>query len=123
MTSKGLKGKECQGVVGYDANALYLWAIMQEMPTGTFTRRKAENHFKPVSSRRMADEWLAWEAFNRRIPIRHRLNNTEKRIGDRRLPVDGFHSDSSTVFQFQGTIAFRASCVGFPYFQFKSLFQ
>ena len=27
MTTKLLQGKECQGVVGFDANALYLWAI------------------------------------------------------------------------------------------------
>ena len=102
LSAKGILGKECMGVVGYDANALYLWAMMQPMPTSTFTRRKAEDHFKPVSSRRMADEWLAWVSHERRIPIRHRLNNTEKRIGDRRLPVDGFHGESQTVFQFHG---------------------
>ena len=26
--------KVCKQIVGYDANALYLWAIAQEMPTG-----------------------------------------------------------------------------------------
>jgi hypothetical protein len=31
-------GKICKKVVGYDANALYLWAIAQEMPTGKYTR-------------------------------------------------------------------------------------
>ena len=30
------------------------------------------------------------------------MNNTEKRIGERRLPVDGFHGPSQTVFQFHG---------------------
>ena len=33
-------------IVGYDANALYLWAIMQDMPTGSFTRRREETGFK-----------------------------------------------------------------------------
>ena len=35
MTKKNLKPKPCKKVVGYDANALYLWAIMQDMPTGS----------------------------------------------------------------------------------------
>ena len=26
--------KNCKKIIGYDANALYLWAIAQEMPTG-----------------------------------------------------------------------------------------
>lgn len=102
MTAKGLDPKSCERVVGYDANALYLWAIMQDMPTGSYTRRRAETNFKPEHSRRMADEWLAWEAHERGIHIRHQLNNCEKRIGDRKLPVDGFDSENQTVFQFHG---------------------
>ena len=35
-------------VVGYDANALYLWAIMQDIPTGWYTRRGAEKQFRVV---------------------------------------------------------------------------
>ena len=31
-------GKVCQKVIGYDANALYLWAVGQEMPTGDYKR-------------------------------------------------------------------------------------
>ena len=102
MATKGQVPKQCEKVLGYDANALYLWAIMQEMPTGSYTRRRAEIDFKPESSRRMADEWLAWEAAQRSIHIRHQLNNTDKRIGARRLPVDGFDSENQTVFQFHG---------------------
>ena len=37
----------CRKIVGYDANALYLWAIMQDMPTGWNTRRREENKFRP----------------------------------------------------------------------------
>ena len=36
------------------------------------------------------------------IYIRHQLNNTEKRIGGRKLPVDGFHAQTQTVYQFHG---------------------
>ena len=38
---------------GYDANALYLWAIMQDMPTGWYTRRREENKFRPQQAQRM----------------------------------------------------------------------
>ena len=102
MQEKGLEPKISQKIVGYDANALYFWALMQDAPTGPFTRRREESSFKKESSIRMADEWLAWEAKQRGIAVRHRLNDTEKRIGDRQLPVDGFHAQSRTVFQFQG---------------------
>ena len=55
------------------------------------------NEFKPKGSVRMATEWLEWLAHKERIHIRHQLNNTEKHIGDRKLPVDGFHSPSQTI--------------------------
>ena len=99
---EGQGAKLCQKIVGYDANALYLWAIMQNMPTGSYTRRLAENEFKPKGSIKMAIEWLEWVAYKERIRIRHQLNNTEKRIGDRKLPVDGFHAQTQTVYQFHG---------------------
>ena len=44
---KGQAAKLCEKIVGYDANALYLWALMQNMPTGSYTSRMAENEFKP----------------------------------------------------------------------------
>ena len=75
---------------------------MNDMPTGSYTRRRAETNFKPESSRRLADEWIGWEQNQRNIKIRHHLNNTEKTIGERKLPVDGFHAESNTVFQFHG---------------------
>ena len=101
-TEKGQAAKLCQKIVGYDANALYLWAVMQNMPTGSYTRRLAENEFKPKGSIKMAIEWLEWVAHKERIHIRHQLNNVEKRVGDRKLPVDGFNPETQTVYQFHG---------------------
>ena len=101
-TERGQAAKLCQKIVGYDANALYLWAVMQNMPTGSYTRRLAENEFKPKGSIKMAIEWLEWVAHKERIHIRHQLNNVEKRVGDRRLPVDGFNPETQTVYQFHG---------------------
>ena len=43
-----IRGEEtCRSIVGYDANALYLWALMQDMPTGWYTRRREERQFPP----------------------------------------------------------------------------
>jgi hypothetical protein len=39
--------RPCQTILGFDANALYLWSIDQEMPTGTFVRRRLADNFKP----------------------------------------------------------------------------
>jgi hypothetical protein len=106
MRARGKESKPCKNVVGYNANALYLWAIMQDMPTGQYTRRMEEDGFKKRWSGKMAIEWLEWQAYSRGISIRHEYNNTEKRIGTRRLPGDGFHAESQTVFQFHGKLLF-----------------
>jgi hypothetical protein len=39
-------GKLCKRIWGADANALYLWALSQPMPTGYYVRRRKENDFK-----------------------------------------------------------------------------
>ena len=40
-------GETCRAIVGYDANAQYLWALMQNMPGRGYTRRREENQFHP----------------------------------------------------------------------------
>jgi hypothetical protein len=37
-----------QGIKGYDANALYLWALMQKMPSDFPIIMKQEDGFKPL---------------------------------------------------------------------------
>jgi len=101
MKRRGGSRKGCQRISGFDSNALYLHSIMQPMPTGCYLRRLAAENFKPQFSLKMAVEWLEWESYTRGIPIRHQYNNTDKRLGQRALPVDGFHGPSLTVFQFQ----------------------
>ena len=97
--------RPCETVVGYDANALYLWCIMQDMPTGTYVRRKAEDAFKPYqpdSWGQTASQWLDWEAHTQGMRIQHKYNSKEKQIGRRRLPVDGWCAQTNTVYQFHG---------------------
>ena len=99
---RGQAAKLSQKIVGYDANALYLWALTQDMPTGSYEQRLAENEFKPKGSIRMANDWLEFVAHKESIHIRHQLNNTEKHTGGRRLPDNGINAQTQMVYQFHG---------------------
>ena len=93
----------CRKVVGYDANALYLWAIMQDMPTGWYTRRREENKFRPQQAQpygQMAIQWLTRESDRTGCTIRHQGNGREKRVG--KLLVDGWCAKTRTAYQFHG---------------------
>ena len=98
------RGREtCRKIVGYDANALYLWALMQDMPTGWYTRRREENKFRPQQAQpygQMAIQWLTRESDRTGCTIRHQGNGREKRIG--KLPVDGWCAETRTAYQFHG---------------------
>ena len=93
----------CRSIVGYHANALYLWALIQDMPTGCYTRRRAENKFRPQQAQpygQMAIQWLTRESDRTGCTIRHQGNGREKRIG--KLPVDGWCAETRTAYQFHG---------------------
>ena len=93
----------CRSIVGYDANALYLWALMQDMPTGWYVRRREENKFRPQQAQpygQMAFQWLTRESDRTGCTIRHQGNGREKRIG--KLPVDGWCAETRTAYQFHG---------------------
>ena len=78
---------------------------MQDMPTGMYVVRKAEDEFKPHQpdvSGKMASEWMDWEAHTNHLHMRHKYNSKEKRIGQRGLPVDGWCAQTNTVYQFHG---------------------
>ena len=96
-------GELCRAIVGYDANALYMWALMQDMPTGWYARRREENGFRPQQAQpygQMAVQWLTWEAAKNGCTIRHQVNGREKRIG--KLLVDGWCAETRTAYQFHG---------------------
>lgn len=44
----GQDAKLCDRVVGYDANALYLWSMSQQMPTGRVIVREKRNNYVPA---------------------------------------------------------------------------
>ena len=93
----------CRAIVGYDANAFYLWALMQDMPTGWYTRRREDNGFRPQQAQpfgQMAVQWLNRESERTGLSIRHQANGREKRIG--KLSVDGWCPETHTAYQFHG---------------------
>ena len=93
----------CRKIEGYDANALYLWAIMQDMPTGWYMRRREENGFRPQQAQpygQMAVQWINCESNRTGCTIRHQANGREKRIG--KLLVDGWCAETRTAYQFHG---------------------
>ena len=96
-------GETCRSIVGYDANALYLWALMQDMPTGWYVRRREENGFRPQQAQpygQMAIQWLTRESDRTGCTIRHQGNGREKRVG--KLLVDGWCAKTRTAYQFHG---------------------
>ena len=93
----------CRKIEGYDANALYLWAIMQDMPTGWYMRRREENKFRPQQAQpygQMAVQWINCESDRTGCTIRPQANGREKRIG--KLLVDGWCAETRTAYQFHG---------------------
>ena len=107
----GEAARLCRSIVGYDANALYLWSLMQDMPMGWYTRRREENDFRPESAQlygQMAAEWLTWESERTGRDIRHQINGREKRIG--KLLVDGWCSETKTAYQYHGYFFHGHSC-------------
>jgi hypothetical protein len=68
--------------------------------------RRAETQFRAEKTQPygyMAREWLEWMMSQYPgLHIRHAFNGPEKRVGARRLPVDGWDKQSNTVYQFHG---------------------
>ena len=109
----GEAARPCRSIVGYDANALYLGSLMQDMPTGWYTRRREENNFRPEAAQmygQMASEWLTWESERTGLSIRHQVNGRGKRIG--KLQVDGWCSTTNTAYQFHGYFYHGHQCLG-----------
>jgi len=89
----------------YDANALYLSAIIQELPSKHYIRYKQEDNYKPHPCQIydfLALEWLSWLEISNHIEIQHACNKGEKVIGSRQIPVDGFSEETKTIYQFFG---------------------
>lgn len=83
--------KPCKRIVGYDANALYLYCIGQPMPVGYFIIRRESDKFKAEKMSKYWNMfiWMDWISDSKNCKILHKLNNNhEKRVGP--FPVDGY---------------------------------
>ena len=79
-----MKAKVCKSVKGLDATALYLPCLKKEMPTGYYSRRKAEDGFELKHSHpyeQMAREWLEWVAYSTNHIIHEHKVGKEVTIG------------------------------------------
>ena len=95
----------CQQILGVDANALYLYCLMQDMPVGRPRRRFSTENFrirKTTGFGKTAQGWLAWVEFQTGAIIETAICEGERRLGRQNLPVDGFASSTNTVYQFNG---------------------
>ena len=105
--------KVVKQLIGFDANALYLWAIAQAQCTGFMIRRMADNGFKPEKSDNYTIMYI-WMEYVRKTTdqnILHRLNNErEFRCGP--YLTDGYCPETNTVFE-----------VGVSFFLFKKSFH
>lgn len=74
---RGSGDKVVQCIKGMDANGLYLYALMQHMPSDITTIRKAEKDFK-VERQSLCTvhnrQWLSWVSHSKAIHLQ-RLRN------------------------------------------------
>jgi hypothetical protein len=95
-------GSTCESIVGLDANALYLWAFGEEMPTGSFVRRTAPLFFPRTRDKHMMMyHWMDWISLKTGIKILHKMNNgMEKGVGP--FYVDGYEPHQNKIYEFLG---------------------
>lgn len=104
-------GKPCQKIVGFDANALYLWAIGQPMPVGSYIRRRDTDNFRPHKRDRweMMFNYMDWLNQSEGLQIKHFQNSSrEKRVGQ--YYVDGYEENTNTVYEYYGCYWHSHTC-------------
>ena len=113
----GSAARPCKKILGVDANALYLYCMMQPLPEGP-PRRYCPNDsgvFEEtlhMGNSKTAFGWLAWlqRVMFGDNTIQHAGNGQETRVGKRQLPVDGFCAATNTVYQFHGCFWHKHPC-------------
>ena len=100
---RGNPNKLCQNVLGKDAYALYVHALSQNFPTGCLTDRKVPNFKAEPNVKFMSMySWSDYMKQKDNCYIIHRLNNNNKEVYINHIPVDGFCSNTRTVYEFNG---------------------
>lgn len=116
----GANAKITKNCTGIDVSSMYLSCLMREMPTGPYIYRRKENNFKRETSHRYIEkamEFIKYMEIKLGVKIQHQLNKGEKRIGGRRLPVDGYGiapNGDEIVLQFSGCYWHSHCCTNVP---------
>ena len=58
----------------------------------------------------MAREWLEWTMHSNNIHLHHKFNGKEQAMGQRHIRVDGWDSQTKTVYQFHGCLFHGHGC-------------
>jgi hypothetical protein len=93
----------CKHVIGFDANALYLYAFSKPMPVGMYIHRRLEDNFQPRREDKYNKmfHWMDWLNKTENLDIKHERNNgVEIKLGP--FPLDGFDGKNGKLFQFHG---------------------
>lgn len=104
----GDNAKTTRACLGVDVSGMYLSNLAREQPTGPFIRRRAEHDFRierGYSHGEKAIEWVKFVEHSLGVEIQHMYNGSEKRIGGKRLPVDGYFKNKNgeeVILQFSG---------------------
>ncbi len=103
---RGTPSKVCGSIVGYEANALYLWAIGQPMQTTSYGVITSHNDVLRVDTVRRERylkmfEWMDYVAKRDNLTICHKLNTgSEKKVGPYFL--DGYCQSNHTAYEYFG---------------------
>ena len=93
----------CKRIIGWDANALYLWAMGQQMPSTLFVHRDSRTAFKPSKSTAYVQMfiWMEKQMKDKGVHIHHLLNSGGEKISGP-YPLDGYDSENDIVYEYNG---------------------
>ena len=89
----GALARSCRSVLGFDANSLYLYCMMERMCVSRPVRRRKENNYRAEFADMYGQKcflYLSYEEENRGLKFQHKFNGGEKYLGERHIPVDGY---------------------------------
>lgn len=91
----------CLNIEAYDANSLYVWALDQNMPCGSYVRRYGPNfQAQERLYRKDAFDWLDYMAETKGVTIQHARNFYEVKEGEYKL--DGWDPVNQQAYEFDG---------------------
>jgi G:T-mismatch repair DNA endonuclease (very short patch repair protein) len=113
------EAKPCHSIQGFDANALYVDCINQNIPVGVPVIEDYNEQGVLQSSKRatkfgwsqVSHTWLAFISCMEGTDIQHFANSGEKRLGRHGVFVDGYCAETMTVYEFMGCYWHGHECI------------